>query len=133
MSAAAGCSTPRARVERTDSRIQSYTYSILEETGDGWETSSLSEAGIDSGLVTALVQEVLTGGIKNIHSIVLVRHGKLVFEEYFYGFHKSKLHQLHSVSKSITAILVGIALDKGMIQSVQTRVHTYFQEYSGVE
>jgi len=50
---------------------------------------------------------VLTEKYKNIHSILAVKNGKLVIEEYFYGFHRSKKHAIHSVTKSIGSVPEG--------------------------
>jgi len=58
------------------------------------------------------MKDFMSGNDRNIHSILIVKDKKLVFEEYFYGYNREKLHYLASVSKSITSILVGIALEQ---------------------
>lgn len=64
--------------------------------------------------------------------MLLVRNGKLILEEYFYGYDRDSKHELHSVSKSITSILVGIAIDQKMISAVNEKVYSFFPEYSGI-
>ena len=82
-------------------------------------------------------------GDHDIHSLVVVKGGRLVFEEYFsgakwslarytgeYGFHRDDTHNLASVTKSITTTLVGIAIDEGAIESVDQRVYDFFPEHA---
>jgi CubicO group peptidase (beta-lactamase class C family) len=75
-----------------------------------------------------------------VHGIVIVRHGKLVFEEYFDGrthptfgeqpisFNRETEHCLSSVAKSFTATLLGIAIDHGFITGVDQSVFDFFPE-----
>lgn len=60
-----------------------------------------------------------------LHSILLIRNDQLVFEEYFGDYNIDKPHDLRSVTKSIVAILLGIALDKGFIESVDDPIVKY--------
>ena len=65
----------------------------------------------------------------NIHSLLIVRHGYVVTDAYFYPFAQSRsLHDLASVTKSFTATLIGIAIDKGDIESVEQPVLDIFPE-----
>ena len=107
-----------------------YTYRTPERIDDGWEVSSLHEEGLDSVRIDALISGVLKRDFKNIHSILLVKNGKLVLEEYFYGYDRDMIHQLHSVSKSITSILVGIAIDQGKIKGVEDSVYDFFADHA---
>jgi CubicO group peptidase (beta-lactamase class C family) len=106
-----------------------YRYRVPEKTDDGWATAELSEAGVDSERIGDLIREVLNKNFKNIDSLLLVKDGKLILEEYFNEYGRDDLHELHSVSKSITSILVGIAIDKGMIPNLDTKVYAFFPEY----
>src|SRR5205814_1289683 len=66
-----------------------------------------------------------------IQGLLIARHGKLVLEEYFYGYHKERPHDLRSASKTLTATLVGIAINQGAPLELGTPVHTLFPEYAG--
>lgn len=50
------------------------------------------------------------------HSLLIYRADELLFEKYYNGFNESKLANLKSVTKSITSLLIGIAIDKGLIK-----------------
>ena len=107
-----------------------YAYRVPERIDDGWEVSSLQAEGLDPAGINDFVSGVLKRDFKNIHSILLVKNGKLVLEEYFYGYDRDMTHQLHSVSKSITSILVGIAMDQGKISGVEESVYHFFPDYA---
>lgn len=62
----------------------------------------------------------------NITQIVAYMDGKLLIEEYSYGFTKEHTMNVMSVTKSITSLLVGIAIDKGFIRSVNDKIMDYF-------
>jgi len=108
-----------------------YTYQIPEKIDDGWEPSTLEREGVDSKKINELMGNILREDIKNIYSILLVKNGKLIFEEYFYGYDRNKRHLIASVTKSVTSILVGIAIDKQMIGSINEKVYEFFPEYRG--
>lgn len=108
-----------------------YSYQIPQETDDGWQISSLHAEGVDPDKINDLFSDILNKRFKNIHSVLLVKNGKLVLEEYFYGYERDSKHEMHSVSKSITSILVGIAIDQQMIPGVDEKVYEFFPEYRG--
>jgi CubicO group peptidase (beta-lactamase class C family) len=64
----------------------------------------------------------------NIHSLLVIRHGYVVADAYFYPFTRGMQHDVASVTKSVTATLVGIAIDKGYIPSVRKPVLSFFPE-----
>ena len=106
-----------------------YVYTAPQQTGDGWETDSLGNMNIDVIKIIELMHNILDGSYKNIHSVLLVKSGKLVLEEYFDGFNGEKLHEIRSATKSIGSILVGIAIDHRFIKGIDERVYTYFKDY----
>lgn len=125
------CTHWAPRVNRYGLPERKYTYQQPEEIDDGWGASSLNEADIDSGKINEMMLDILSGNDKNIHSILLVKNGKLVLEEYFYGYNRDKYHFLASVSKSITSILIGISIDQKLTADVETKAYEFFPEYTG--
>jgi CubicO group peptidase (beta-lactamase class C family) len=107
-----------------------YRYLIPLETGDGWQTSSLNEEGIGAEKINELMQSILKGDdkVKNIHSVLLAKNGKLVLEEYFYGNHRNHIHHLQSDTKSVISILIGVAIDKRLIKNVKQPIFDFFPE-----
>ena len=105
------------------SKSQSSSYWPTHE----WRTSTPEEQGLDSEQMAKLFDFVEENEI-NIHSLLIVRNGYAVLEAYFYPNSKGILHDLASVTKSITSTLIGIAIDKGYIKSVKQRVLDFFPE-----
>ena len=106
----------------------------LMET-DGWVTASLADVGLDSKPLSSLVQNILqtkTDALATpyLQGLLIARHGKLALEEYFYGFHKDRVHDTRSAGKSLTSTLVGIAIDKGAHFDVTTPVYLLFPNYT---
>ena len=107
-----------------------YTYQVPEKTDDGWETSPLNEESVAAEKINKLMQNFISGHdeVKNVHSILLVKNGKLVLEEYFYGTHRNQIHHIQSDTKSVISILIGIAIDKGFINDVNQPILDFFPE-----
>jgi CubicO group peptidase (beta-lactamase class C family) len=66
---------------------------------------------------------------KNVESLIVYSHDGIRFEKYYNGFNKDSLHQIQSQTKSIVALLMGIAIDKGYIKSENEPVSNYFPDY----
>lgn len=67
---------------------------------------------------------------RNLHidSISIVRNGYMVMDAYFWPFLKTQKHIIHSCTKSIMSALIGIAIDKGYIQSVNQPITDFFSD-----
>jgi CubicO group peptidase (beta-lactamase class C family) len=117
-----------------------WVYHPPAQVGDGWETASLESVGMDLAPLADLMSQLHVRNGHLVHGIVIVRHGKLVFEEYFDGrthptfgeepisFNRDTEHCLSSVAKSFTATLLGIAIDHGFITGVDQSVFDFFPE-----
>jgi CubicO group peptidase (beta-lactamase class C family) len=103
-----------------------YVYSPPESTGDGIPVGSCLEAGIPRVEMEELVSRIADGEAGVIHSILVFSGGRLVLEEYFHGYSMEDLHRLASCTKSVSSLLVGIALDRGLIDSVTVPLVSYF-------
>ena len=66
---------------------------------------------------------------KNVESLIVYSHGGIKFEKYYNSYKKDSLHRLQSQTKSIVALLMGIAIDKGYVSSENEPVSKYFPEY----
>ena len=119
-----------------------YQYSVPVQLDDGWETSSLTGVGLDEGYFVSLMNELEKTENHRIHSLLIIKNGKLVFEEYFHGdkfnlaqftgetgFDMNDTHNLCSATKSFTSALIGIAIDKHFMKNVKHGVFEFFPEY----
>jgi CubicO group peptidase (beta-lactamase class C family) len=112
------------------SKNYKYTYHPPKNDNDGLKTGNLHNTGLDKKLLHEMVQKIIDGTYPNVHSILIIKDGKLVFEEYFYEHDKYKLHELRSATKSFVSALTGIAIEKGFIKSKDEKVLSYFPEYT---
>ena len=106
---------------------------------DDWPLSTLESEGIDPEPIVQVANQIRNLAYKNIHGFLIVRNGKLVFEAYYTGtdgargvieFGEQTLHDTRSVSKSIASTLIGIAIDRGYIDSVDVPMARFFPEYA---
>jgi CubicO group peptidase (beta-lactamase class C family) len=106
-----------------------YEYRAPEDAGYGWAVASLEDVGIDRQAMETLVAKIVARDFGYIHSLLIVRHGKLALEEYFYGYDREALQPIQSCTKSVASLLVGIAIDRGEIASVDQEIYSFFPEY----
>jgi len=110
-----------------------FVYQVPEDAGDGWETSSLLDEDIEPAKIHEMMHGILAGDSRYIHSILLIKNGKLVFEEYFFGYSRDTKHFLASVSKSVTSLAIGLTIDKGYVPDVATPASETFSNYKRIK
>jgi CubicO group peptidase (beta-lactamase class C family) len=106
-----------------------------------WSIANPESAGLRSEPLRKLV-EWLDVGQANIHSVLVARHGKLLFERYRAGEDEcwgeplgnvahgpDSKHDLRSVTKSVISLLLGIALDRKLINGIDDSVISFFPQY----
>lgn len=64
----------------------------------------------------------------NIHSLLVIRNKKIVLDAYFYPFRSGLRHDIASCTKSVTSLLIGIAIDKGYLKNEDQLVSSFFPE-----
>ncbi|HSB37123.1 MAG TPA: serine hydrolase domain-containing protein [Thermoanaerobaculia bacterium] len=84
------------------------------DRGDGWVTARPDEVGLSSGRLQAMETAIRSGTFARITSVLVARDGKLVYEAYFDG-DASTLRDTRSATKTVTGMLVGIAVDEGLL------------------
>ena len=95
---------------------------------DGWPTGALDEVDIDRAAIERMVQGIINTPMESTHNlqvdaVLIARHGKLVLEEYFHAEHRDKPHETRSAAKSMTATLVGAAIQAGAPLRLSTPVY----------
>lgn len=107
-----------------------YTYRVPDQINDGWTVGDLSATSVDVDLIENMISSIKRGESKQIHSVLIVLGGELVLEEYFYDYDRNMNHRIASITKSFTSALIGIAMDQGLISSVDQPLFSFFPEYS---
>jgi len=114
---------------------------------DGWPVASVNAEKLISRDALCKMADRLAASSANIHAILVARGGKLVFERYFTGsdeipgliygrrvekiiFEPDTLHDMKSVSKSVASLVLGIAIDRGLIRSINEPIFSFFPELS---
>jgi CubicO group peptidase (beta-lactamase class C family) len=87
-----------------------------------------SAVGLSQDRLKAMESAIRDGEFKKITSVLVARQGKLAYEAYFDEQGPDALRNTRSATKSITDILIGIALDKGQLKSVDAPVYAFFPE-----
>lgn len=108
-----------------------YTYRQPLQGIDGWQTTTPEDVGLDRGALEALVNGIALEKAGLIHSLQVIREGRLVLDEYFHGYTPDDLHRLASATKSISSLLVGIAVDRGLIPGVEEPLLRFFDQSGG--
>lgn len=96
-------------------------------TDDGFVLASPQSLGLSADSFTAMEKAIRSGEFKKIGSVLVARHGKLVYEGYFEG-DAASLRDTRSATKSITDILVGIAIAEKKLSGVEARVLSFLPE-----
>ena len=107
-----------------------YKYRIPRQFNDGWEVSSLQAEGIDIGPIEEISAQIRDRDtIDHILSLLIIKNGKLVHEVYSPYCQRNTLHVLASITKTVTSTLIGIAIDQGFIEGVDSKVYTLIPEF----
>jgi CubicO group peptidase (beta-lactamase class C family) len=99
-----------------------YRYHPPADLHDGIAVGDIAHSSLGASTADAIVRGILDGTYKDVHSVLLYQHGKLVMEEYFYGYSVQRPHQLRSATKSVVSALAGIAIDKGSLTGASQQV-----------
>jgi CubicO group peptidase (beta-lactamase class C family) len=122
-----------------------YPYIPPEALNDGVNVDSFKNVGIDENMIRKAVGRIDHGKYGEIHSMLIYKDDKLVFEDYFDGhqyqwdapghygnyvtWNKKMTHCIHSDTKSIVSLCIGIAIDKGFINNVQQSIFDYLPNH----
>jgi hypothetical protein len=108
----------------------------------GISISTLEDVGLNSQVITELIDSIKTGFYPNRHSLLIYKDDNLVLEEYFSGkdenwgndirmvrHNDTILHDMRSVSKSVVSACIGIAITQGKIKSMNQPIFDFFEDY----
>jgi len=128
----AGCSSPKAASIPPTDLPNPPAAATTSATGpywptDDWRTSSPEDQGMDSQ-VLAKMKDAIQEKKLNLHSLLVIRNGYLVSENYFASYDSDIWHEIFSCTKSVISTLIGIAFDKGYIDRLDQRVVDFFPQ-----
>lgn len=78
----------------------------------------------------AALESAIRSDYSNIAGIVVLKNGEKIYERSFYGYTSDTAFHVFSVTKSVLSVLIGIAIDKGLIKSLDGKVLDFFPEYT---
>lgn len=94
---------------------------------------SISEAAQAQGdpAVDAVLARWDADEHSDLRGVVVLRDGRIIAERYYNGAAPDALHDIRSAGRSVTALLMGIAIDRGHIGSVDDPVYRYWSDAEG--
>ena len=96
-----------------------------------WPSASPESQNLDVTTLQSLTGRIARGDYGSITSVLIARRGQLVVEEYFGGWSAGSPHTMQSVSKSVTSLLAGLAIDRGFL-ALNSRIVDAFPDYAPV-
>jgi len=107
----------------------SYTYSVPEQLDDGLVTGSVFEHLADPSAFQALMEEVIGQEFGKMKSLLILKDNTLLVEEYYYAYGRDDLQQIRSCTKSITSLMLGMALDRHPEVDLEQSIFDFFPQY----
>ena len=97
----------------------------------GWELASEEEKHFDASIMDNLVNKLPDLAAGKIYSLLIVTGGKITYEKYFHRHQKNRASLTYTITQMVQALLLGIALDQGVIKSVDDKFINYFEGHYG--
>ena len=94
-----------------------------------WQYSTPEKQGVDSDMLAQMFEQIQAQQIP-IESVIVIRHGYIVTEAYYYPAQAKAQIAVWSITKSVVSALTGIAIHEGAIDSVDHKVLDYFPEFT---
>jgi CubicO group peptidase (beta-lactamase class C family) len=100
-------------------------YQTRPFVGIEWSQEKTAESSISDAALESLYLELAKEPHHDLKGIVIVRNGRVAGEQYFNGDSVDTLHDIRSATKSITSLLMGIAVQKGLVHTVDDSIALY--------
>jgi len=95
------------------------------EGGVRWTPAKRADNGVNAATLESIYSTMAQDPHHDLKGIVIVRYGQLVSEHYFNGDSVDTLHDIRSATKSLTSLLIGIAVQKGLVHRVDESIAIY--------
>jgi len=127
---------------QTHTRDTNYFYTPPRNLNDGISIDNIANSNIDSNIIVELTKLILKDTFPNIHSLLIAKDNKLIYENYFsgkdenwgwrlgYAKHDTNiLHDIRSISKGIVSACIDIAIQQQKIKSIDDPIFNYLPNY----
>lgn len=101
---------------------RNYVYRPPADLHDGIAVGDIGATALGRATARRIVAGILDGTWRDVHAILLYQDGKLVMEEYFYGYDAARPHQLRSATKSVVSAVIGAAVQAGALSGTSEAV-----------
>ncbi len=88
--------------------------------------ANLEDAGFNQDSIAHLFRLIRNTPPNDFQGLVVIKNNQLVIEEYFRTYWRNSIHDIRSAGKSVTAMLLGIALKEGLVQDLEQSVYSFF-------
>jgi CubicO group peptidase (beta-lactamase class C family) len=94
-----------------------------------WKYAAPEELGLDSRTLDDMIEDINSQPSNvQLDSVIIVKDGYIVFEEYFNDYTKESPHKIYSCTKSVVSTIFGIAHENGAIPSLDTKLLDIFPD-----
>ncbi|UII21365.1 serine hydrolase domain-containing protein [Fulvivirga ligni] len=87
---------------------------------------SLEEAGINKDSIAHLLDDISNIAQHDFRGLVVIKDNKIVIEEYYNTFWRNSILDIRSAGKSVTALLLGVAIKDGLVKSLDQDLYSFF-------
>lgn len=98
----------------------------LKQSIPNLPVAGLEDSGFNKDSIENILRLIETTPPNDFRGLVVIKSNKIVIEEYFNTFWRNSIHDIRSAGKSITAMLLGVALKEGLVQNLEQDVYSFF-------
>lgn len=92
--------------------------------------ATLEEAGFNRDSIDLLLNLLQTTEHRDFRGLVVIKDQHIILEEYYNTFWRNSILDIRSAGKSITALLLGVAIQEGLIESIDQSIYSFFSDES---
>ena len=96
-------------------------------------STTWEDAGFDRPSIENLLNEINASPQKDFRGIVVIKNNQIAIEAYFNTYWRKTVHDIRSAGKSVTALLLGIALNEGLIEDLEQDLFSLFSKNKNIQ
>ena len=120
----------------------SFAYQTPSARSDGWDVTSAQDLGMDVALLETMMEKIYANefGFRRMDGVLIVKDNRLIFDalirtrldmtDSWTANTDLNLHSVHSVTKSVMSLSMGVAIEQGLVGSVDDFALDYFSDYA---